>query len=214
LIRINRSQQKNLSAANGKLTRINKQGIVNSLASEEKKPQLKERKIDIKRRTKKNGELDQASDQSKTSSTSVSLPTSNQQPKTVYEKSYDQQDSAPYYIDNAGLILLWPYLKTLFDNLGYLENKVFSTRGMYRAIHLLSFLAYGKQRKEEHLLLLPKILCGCLQEQAISQNIRLNKKEKTEGLSLIEHAIANWSTLKKHVCSRLSNFISTTRRKT
>lgn len=114
----------------------------------------------------------------------------------MYEKSYDQQDSAPYYIDNAGLILLWPYLKTLFDNLGYLENKVFSTRGMYRAIHLLSFLAYGKQRKEEHLLLLPKILCGCLQEQAISQNIRLNKKEKTEGLSLIEHAIANWSTLK------------------
>lgn len=64
-------------------------------------------------------------------------------------------------IINAGLVLLWPFLKTFFTRLELLEDGTFRNRAARdNAVALLHFLATGEPDAPEYQLPLNKLLCG------------------------------------------------------
>jgi hypothetical protein len=67
----------------------------------------------------------------------------------------------PFYVDNAGLVLLWPFLGRYFQMLGLLERHAFrDAAAQSRAVHLVQYLGTGELDAPEHRLLLDKLLCG------------------------------------------------------
>jgi len=104
-------------------------------------------------------------------------------------------DSA-YYINNAGLVLLYPYLKTLFEKAGYTtENKFLNTTAQTGAIYLLDYAAFGGAKSSEHLLVLNKLLCGLDIVQPITNNKQLSEQHKYLVESMLQGLINNWSII-------------------
>jgi len=101
------------------------------------------------------------------------------------------------YIENAGQVLLWPYLKHYFSALKVIKNDCFmaETERM-RAVHLLQYLATGQQKSPEYQLLLNKILCGWPVAQALDDGIILSKAEELESEQLLLTLVSHWSALK------------------
>ncbi|MGB1243487.1 MAG: contractile injection system tape measure protein, partial [Chitinophagales bacterium] len=65
------------------------------------------------------------------------------------------------YVQNAGLVLIYPFLSRYFNYLGMLkENKFKDEETAHRGVLLLQFLATGFSESPEHELVLNKLLCG------------------------------------------------------
>lgn len=112
------------------------------------------------------------------------------------EDSYENINRIP--IDNAGLIILHPFLPLLFQNLRFLDNNnmFISLEKQIRAVHLLQRMTGTSGKHFDHLLPLCKILCGMEPFFPISPIFRITQKEKTEALELLNSAINYWSVLK------------------
>jgi hypothetical protein len=85
------------------------------------------------------------------------------QPTTTREQPAPSpfSDADELYVQNAGLVLLWPFLASFFAQLGLVEDKAFKDpTAMQRAAGLLQVLATGEAPDAEHLLPLNKLLCG------------------------------------------------------
>ena len=72
-------------------------------------------------------------------------------------------------IENAGLVVLWPFLPRFFENLALLENKSFSNEAaQYKAVSVLQYLCTEDETGLfEGLLLLAKVLCGIGVEELV-----------------------------------------------
>lgn len=67
----------------------------------------------------------------------------------------------PWLVADAGSVLLWPFLPRYFAALSMLDDRSFaSDTHQHRAVRLVHFLATGEQDAADHLLALPKVLCG------------------------------------------------------
>ena len=100
------------------------------------------------------------------------------------------------YIPNAGVVLLWPFLTTLFRNLGYLDGKLFKDRKYQeRAVHLIQYIVDGEDTAPEFVLMLNKIICGIELTDSIDLNIRLTEKEKDEVNSFIVTVKNQWKEM-------------------
>lgn len=105
-------------------------------------------------------------------------------------------DRLSTYINNAGLVLLHPYLHILFDALGLLEKRVFKNPAAQdKAIQLLGFLGSGETDIPEYDLVFPKLLCGLLPEDPIDRFVELTDFDKAEADQLLEAVINNWGAL-------------------
>jgi hypothetical protein len=102
------------------------------------------------------------------------------------------------YIANAGLILLHPFLRELFNELNLLnDNAGFkSLDSVYKAIACLNFLHTGKEEFDEHHLAFNKIVCGLQPEDNIPASIELLNREQDECNKLLETIINYWEALK------------------
>lgn len=101
------------------------------------------------------------------------------------------------FVVNAGIVLLHPFLATLFGRLGWLENKQFrSTHQQERAIYLLHYLARAEKQAEEADLVMPKVLCSYPLEEPVNPDIILTEEEITEADDLLTAAIQRWEILK------------------
>ena len=101
------------------------------------------------------------------------------------------------YITNAGLILIWPFLNSFFENLGLVENKSFIDLTLGdRAAFLLQYVVDHHTEIAEHILPLNKLLCGLDLSEPIDTNIKLTEQEQTESENLLSAVIHNWSILK------------------
>ncbi len=101
-----------------------------------------------------------------------------------------------YYINNAGLILLHPYLSFFFDALELRDGKQFKDEAAkHRAVQLLGYLAYGEEEIPEYDLVLPKLLCGILPAAPVKRFIPLTDVEKTEANELLTSVISHWNAL-------------------
>lgn len=101
-------------------------------------------------------------------------------------------------VENAGLILVWPFLKSAFITLGWLSENQFKNRtAAEKAISWLHYLIYEEIPEDESPLLLNKLICGLEAEEVLSLNhIRLSKKELAEAEEVKRAVVQNWPALK------------------
>ena len=122
--------------------------------------------------------------------------------KNMDSKALSQQlnhtDFDSCYVENAGLVLVWPYLQIFFKELGLLDqNLAFKSENQQRkAIHLLQYLSYGEEAIEELEFLLNKLLCGMSFDGFVSSQLELTATEKEECDHLLSSLIQNWPVLK------------------
>lgn len=116
----------------------------------------------------------------------------------------DEGDAGPeppaagtvYYINNAGLILLHPYLPYFFDALVLREGKEFKDEETkHRAVQLLGYLAFGEEEIPEYDLVFPKVLCGIHPTEPVKRFIRLTDVEKAEANEMLSTVITHWNAL-------------------
>lgn len=102
-----------------------------------------------------------------------------------------------FAVHNAGLVLLHPFVKLLFDNLALLDDGIFLTEeARERGVCLLHYLATGSEEFPEHKLVLPKFLCGWPIEQPVNRFLPVSDYEKEECIALIASAVNHWEALK------------------
>ncbi|KOY86207.1 hypothetical protein AD998_08660 [bacterium 336/3] len=128
----------------------------------------------------------------KEKNTANNTASENQESKELPKKNKE------IYIENPGLILVHPFINTLFRRLGYLNKKEFVDKDIqHRAVYLLQYIVDGNtEPKEEHQLILNKLLCGVPLREPLLTDIILSETEKETCESLLEGVIGNWTTLK------------------
>jgi len=100
------------------------------------------------------------------------------------------------YVDNAGLVLLWPYLTRFFHGLNLTDAADFlSGTARERAVLLLEYLVLGETAYSEHRLLLNKLLCGWPLLEPVGITIDLSAGEAAEAEELLQSVIGHWQAL-------------------
>lgn len=104
------------------------------------------------------------------------------------------------FIGNAGLVLLNPYLPSLFERLGLLTEtgkgpRLVGLEAISRGVHLLQYIAEGRCDRPEPLLVLNKLLCGVPPAQPIEASIEPSEEDLATCDSLIAAIIANWPSI-------------------
>lgn len=103
-----------------------------------------------------------------------------------------------YYVDNAGIILLWPFMKPVFSGLDYLEGKSFKDEmSRERAALLLQHAASGNTVLPEHDLLLNKLLVGLDVEHPLPAEPDYSDLELQASENLIRSTITYWKALRE-----------------
>nr|WP_236637631.1 contractile injection system tape measure protein [Photorhabdus australis] len=78
------------------------------------------------------------------------------------------EQSIPDQVKNAGILILWPMLPTLFNQLGLLEKQKFIHRqAQFNAVDLLDHLIWGTEGRPAERKLLNYILCGLIADNDI-----------------------------------------------
>ncbi|MBO2011555.1 contractile injection system tape measure protein [Hymenobacter negativus] len=99
-----------------------------------------------------------------------------------------------YYLDNAGLVLLHPFLPRFFEGLGLTEND--QLLHPERALCLLHFLATGQPSAPEHALTLPKLLCAIPLARPVATDLTLTTAQTDEAEALLRAVVHHWSALR------------------
>jgi hypothetical protein len=108
----------------------------------------------------------------------------------------ETQSNIDVHVDNAGLVLAWPYLPRLFGILNLMEKNVFVSReAAERAVHLLQFMVTGQSKTPEYALVLNKQLCGIATGLPIVAGIEITDQEKEIIENLIHGMIQNWKAI-------------------
>jgi Contractile injection system tape measure protein len=132
------------------------------------------------------------------------IPGSKQAPASVNQylsvpfRTFTQKaNTAEYFIGNAGLVILHPFIKILFSKLNILsEEGMLEDHAKYKAVHVLQYLASGHSHTPEFSLVLNKILCGIPPDDPVDIEVVLNETEKDECDQLLQVVISYWEILK------------------
>lgn len=122
-----------------------------------------------------------------------------QQPEAITNKGKNGNElsSDEIYINNAGLILLHPFLETLFEHLELtIGNKWINDVSHQKAVLVSEFMVTGNTQFEEFNLALNKILCGIDIDEIVPTTIQMNEDTKTECDNLLKAVITHWEVLK------------------
>ena len=101
-------------------------------------------------------------------------------------------------ITNAGLVILNPMIKFLFDALGYLDTsgKFKSENSRFRAVHVLQSVTGLAGKHYEHLMPLNKIICGMNVRMSVDPEFKIKKNERDEINDLLKAVLQHWNVLK------------------
>jgi hypothetical protein len=100
------------------------------------------------------------------------------------------------YVENAGLIIFHPFLKSLFEQLELTQNEIWTTKiNQHKAILLTQFLITGETKIGENELVLNKILCGFPIENVVNTQLEITSKEIEKCESLLQAVIEHWKIL-------------------
>jgi Contractile injection system tape measure protein len=101
------------------------------------------------------------------------------------------------YIENGGLVLLYPFLPALFTQLGlYKNNEWVSYKAHHKAVLITQHLVSGTSTFDENQMMLNRILCGFTPADVINTKIRITKKDRAMCNDLLQAVIKHWSILK------------------
>jgi len=99
-------------------------------------------------------------------------------------------DSAEVYVDNAGLVVLWPFLGQLFERLGLMtDGQIADRRALHRAAGLLQHLVTGDLEPAEHQLSLARVLCGMPMTEVFDFGPPVTEAEAEECINLLTAVI-------------------------
>jgi hypothetical protein len=98
------------------------------------------------------------------------------------------------YVENAGLVLLHPFLPQFFSVLGIADDDHLLQPA--RALSLLHFLATGRTVAPEYELVLPKILCHVALGTPVESPVDLTTVEQEEAVALLEAVVRHWQVLR------------------
>lgn len=101
------------------------------------------------------------------------------------------------YIDNAGLVILHPFLLNLFQKLNLCNNEVWiDNESQHKAVLLTRYLITGKEIFFENELILNKLICGFPIENVINTKQKISKEEKEICNDLLWVVLEYWSVMK------------------
>jgi len=107
-------------------------------------------------------------------------------------------DSEAAYIENAGLVILWPFLTQFFTNLDLVVDRQFKDESSrQRAVGLLHLLATGQADFPEFMLPLNKVLCGMPPETLFEFGDPVSDLEIDSCDALLEAVIAQATALRE-----------------
>jgi len=122
--------------------------------------------------------------------------------KKIIPESTDRFDQETIlegmFCQYAGLVLLHPFFRHLFNHLLLLEDGTFrNVAALEKAVVLLYFIASGKTEPRDYELVVPKIFCGMRLHQGVSeQSFLLSEVERQEALNMIHAAIEQWDFIR------------------
>ena len=100
------------------------------------------------------------------------------------------------YVNNAGIIILHPFLLPLFKELNLCDDKSFhSLQDQEKAVSILQHLCALDPLDKRHLSL-NKVLCGLAPDTVIPYDFVMNEQLKQECAKLLNSVIKYWSALK------------------
>ncbi len=109
-------------------------------------------------------------------------------------------------VNNAGLILVWPYLQAFFTGLNLMQDRAFIDDAMSaKAVHLLHYLVFKSEAGDETMWVLNKLLCGLTESEFIPQYVELSSEEMNECENLLAAVVENWPVLKNTSPDSLRN---------
>jgi hypothetical protein len=96
-------------------------------------------------------------------------------------------------VEGAGLVLLWPFLATLFARLGWLtpQRRFVDAPAQQRALALLGYLVDGDPEPPEWHLPLAKLLCGLPLDAVFALEEDLSAAELAEAERLLQAVLAH-----------------------
>ena len=99
-------------------------------------------------------------------------------------------------VRNAGLVLISSYVPMLFERLGLINDKKFTSEQAHLdAIHYLQFVATGLSNTEESLLPLNKVLCGLALSEPVHDSASIPDEQVKLMEELIEAMIGYWPAI-------------------
>jgi hypothetical protein len=106
----------------------------------------------------------------------------------------------PVFVRNAGLVLVSPYLPTLFDRLGLIapaheKPRIEGFEAVSRAVHLLQYLVDGQIGHPEPDLALNKLLCGVPISWPVAPAIDPDRDHLDLCDGLLSAIIATWTII-------------------
>lgn len=126
-----------------------------------------------------------------------------QEKNVVVQEDVTQNEGQ--YIQNAGLILIHPFIKTLFEHCELLDPKTQQLIDPELCAHLLHYIATGKINSPEYDMIFEKFLCNIPIHQPINRHIKLSRKHKSQAKNVIESVQHNWAPMKKSSAALLQN---------
>ncbi len=121
------------------------------------------------------------------------------------EVNNDEIPDDGQYIQNAGLILIHPFIKTFFEHCNLLDKKDQQLADPELCAHLLHYIATGNTNAPEYEMIFEKFLCNIPLNQSINRHIKLSRKHKAEAKNVIQSVLHNWSPMKKSSPALLQN---------
>ncbi|MEZ4827084.1 MAG: contractile injection system tape measure protein [Bacteroidia bacterium] len=107
------------------------------------------------------------------------------------------EEGTEIYIENAGLVLMHPFLPNYFQELRLLtDGKFQNEESRERAVLLTQFLCAGETQFAEHTLVLNKILCGLPLGVPVLYEYAPSEKEIEETDTLLRAVVGHWKALK------------------
>lgn len=101
------------------------------------------------------------------------------------------------YIDNAGLVILHPFLVNLFQKLNLCNDEVWKDKeSQHKAVLLTQYLITGQEIFFENELILNKLICGFSVENVINTRQKISEEEKEVCNDLLSVVIEYWSVMK------------------
>jgi hypothetical protein len=126
----------------------------------------------------------------KMAATSFSLPEKN-------KKQDDLSRERKYFVENAGAVLLYPYLRHYFDKEGFLnDSNVFTeNKNQLLACYWLQFIITGNTEIKEYELVLNKILCGYNLDAPLIRVWSNVAAEKQQADIILKAIISKWKRI-------------------
>jgi hypothetical protein len=122
---------------------------------------------------------------------------SQQEKQTRQEVNTTEPDGTRFFIRQAGIILLAPFLPQFFKKLNLLsEGRFIDSASAHKAVLLLGYLSCGKDEMPEYDLIFEKILCGLGPNEPIPLALTLTEAERTEAAELLDALVEHWEVLK------------------